>query len=406
MTDLAVTPIGSEDVQASLLYFTAHEKPSPNNPFVAIEEAAEGGDGAAQALLVILSALRDTISECRMTAGGKGKSAEPSATEYLAAILPALECCDQSHTPQLLALLAAAMPHAHRSLLRHKFPAIALVLTRLLEANKEEGEDEASGSGSANVLQRILRCIGYLLAAQETSPAVWSSPGVLRGFHALLHFFADRRSKVRRAAHEAVVDILTTQGPGSGVVGKQKSGNSSKGPAAQTVEICRAVVSSCTSQDAMRAMHLLQFMRLAVPQFQPKQASSLCELALTLLPLESPPLTAAVMQMLSAVVQSPRPCMDGQSLTKLTEELLKLQPSRSAGAGAVAFAPLLASCLVRLQVTGTCTWCTTFAYGKICNFYAQSTPYMYMFFHSTWRVRNQDSESKTILQKRHTCPAP
>lgn len=328
------------------------------DPFVEIREAAAADDGAAKALLVILSALRETIGECRMTSssaekGGKGLAAEPSASEYLAAILPALEGSDQSHTPQLLALLAAAMPHADRTLLRLKFPQIAAILMRLLQDSGDTEEDAAafsrSGSGSANVLQRLLLCTGNLLAAQEHSSAVWSSPGILRAFHALLHFLADRRSKVRRAAHEAVAAILMAQGAssGGGGVGKKAS---SKGAAAQTMEFCRAVVTSCSSQDVTRALHLLQFMRLAVPLFPPKQASTLCELALRLLPLGSPPLTAGVMQMLSAVVQSPRPCMTGPLLAKLTEELLTLQPSRSAGAGAVSFAPLLASCVVRLQV--------------------------------------------------------
>lgn len=335
------------------------------DPFAEIREAAEVEDGSAQGLLVILSAIRETIRECRTTSG---EASEPSATEYLAAILPALQGSDQSHTPQLLALLAAVMPHSHRSLLRQKFPAISAVLMALLKENGLGAEDSdlAASSSSANVLQRLLRCTGHLLAAQETSSAVWSNPGVVRAFHSLLHFFADRRSKVRRAAHEAVVAILATQSAsstttttadvfangGSSATSSKKL--SSKGPAAQTKEFCRAVITSCTSQDVTRALHLLQFMRLAVPLFPPKQASSLCGMSLRLLTLGSPPLTAGVMQMLSAVVQSPLPCMTAPLLGKFTEELLTLQPSRSAGAGAVSFAPLLASCVVRLQVSPAC----------------------------------------------------
>lgn len=324
------------------------------DPFAEIREAANADDGSAQQLLVVLAALRETIGECRTTPTARAgqASADPSATEYLAAILSALQGSDQSHTPQLLALMAAAMPCAHRSLLRLKFPAIAAVIMALLKENGLEGEDSAAGS-SANVLQRLLRCTGHLLAAQESTSAVWSSPGVLRAFQSLLHFFADHRSKVRRAAHEAVVTILAAQGSsgsrgGSG--GGPSKRTSNKGPAAHTIEFCRAVVTSCTSQDVTRALHLLQFMRLGVPLFPPKQAASLCGLSLRLLPLGSPPLTAAVMQMLSAVVQSPRSCLPAPLLAKLTEELLTLQPSRSAGAGAVSFAPLLASCVVRLQV--------------------------------------------------------
>ncbi|CBJ29712.1 conserved unknown protein [Ectocarpus siliculosus] len=329
--------------------------PPQDDPFAAIREAALEEDGAAEGLLVILSALRETIGECRVTPSATaGKAtAEPSASEYLAAIIPALQGTDQSHTPQLLSLLVAVMPHAHRSLLRQKFPAVAAVFMALLKENGLEAEDtEATAvASSANVLQRVLICTGHLLAAQEPSSAVWNSPGVLRAFHSLLHFFADHRSKVRRAAQEAVVAVLATQRSGSvsGGIGGTNKTMSSKGPAALTMEFCRVVVNSCTSQDVTRALHLLQFMRLGVPLFPPNQAASLCELSLRLLPLGSPALTAAVMQMLSAVVQSPRPCMTAPLLAKLTEELLTLQPSRSAGAGAVSFAPLVASCLVRLQ---------------------------------------------------------
>lgn len=329
------------------------------DPFVEVREAAEAGDGAAQGLLVILSALRETIEECRTTVAvaatvTKSTHPEPSATEYLAAILPTLQSPDQSHTPQLLAILGIVVPHAHRSLLRLKFPAIAAVLMSLLKDNGmgAEDSDATAAASSANVLQRLLRCTGHLLAAQEPTSAVWSSPGVLRAFHSLLHFFAERRSKVRRAAHESVAVILTAQGapvPGSGDGTRKKM--SSKGPAAQTIDFCSAVVTSCTSQDVTRALHLLQFMRLAVPLFPPSEAAGLCELVLQLLPLGSPPLTAGVMQMLSTVVQSPRPCMTSPLLAKLTEELLAVQPSGSAGAGAVSFAPLMASCVVRLHVS-------------------------------------------------------
>lgn len=357
------TPVAAVSLSLAASSLQDSQAPQDVDPFVEIKEAAEGGDGAAQGLLVILSALRETIGECRTTSPAAGATSEPSATEYLAAILPAVQGQDQSHTPQLLALLAAVMPCAHRSLLRLKFPSIAAVLMGFLQEGGLDAEDSdaAAASSSANVLQRVLRCTGYLLAAQESSSAVWSSPGVLRAFLSLLHFFADRRSKVRRAAHESVVEILRAQRPPPSTAaggGGDDSGSkkmSSKGPAAQTMEFCRAVVTSCTSQDVIRALHLLQFMRLAVPLFAPKQASVLCELTLRLLPLGSPPLTAAVMQTLSAVVQSPAPCLTAPFLSKLTEELLSLQPSRSAGAGAVSFAPLLASCVVRLQVSRCCS---------------------------------------------------
>ncbi|CAM9485490.1 unnamed protein product [Choristocarpus tenellus] len=258
--------------------------------------------------------------------------------------MAALEGVDQSHTPQLLVLLALTMPGAHNGLLRSKCVSISKLLLQLLKSN-----GDAEDGGSVSILQRSLRCMGHLLAAQGTSPTVWASPDLLHSFQALLHFFADRRSKVRKAAHEAVVTILSVHGSRS-QAGSKGGKRSSTGPAHYVFEFCTTVVTSCTSQDVTRALHLLQFMLLAVPLFPPHQASQLCDLMLRLLVLGSPPLTTGVTQALSAVIQSPSLCLTGPSLTKLVDELLKLQPIRSAGAGAVSFAPLLGSCMVRLQV--------------------------------------------------------
>lgn len=316
---------------------------SQDDPFAAIREAADADDQPARGLLIIVSALRETIMECK----SKGDSSEPSATEYLASIIPALEGTDQSRTPQLLALLVTVMPHTNRSLLRLKFPSIAAIFIRILRALTDTDHDDTTTTATS--LQYLLRCMGFLLAAQERSPALWSSPGVLRLYHALLQSVADRRVKVRRASHQAVVMVLSTLG-NSTTPTASKNASRKPGPATQTTEFCQAVMASCTSQDIARALYLLRFMRVAVPLLPSTQASGLCEEALRLTSLGSQPLTAAVMQMLSAVVQSPHPCLTAPFLSKLTRELLALQPSRSAGAGAVSFSSLLASCMVRLQV--------------------------------------------------------
>lgn len=336
---LSLAEISLQDFQA-----TSSEKVGTTDPFVEIREAAEAQDAEAESVMFVVSSLCETIAECRTVAESRGSAPEPSANEYLAAVLLALQRADYSHLPPMVAVLAAVMPHANRSLLRLKFPAISSTLGRLLteSVSSTEEADDALASSPAKLLSQLLRCMGQLLAAQEASSAVWSNPAVLRSFHSLLRFFADRRSKVRRAAHEAVVHILEAQ--------RISRCSSTKGAMAQAMDFCRAVVTSCTSQDVDRALSLLHFMRSAVPLFPPKQASSLCELSLRLLSLGSPTLTAAVMQMLSAVVQSPRSSLTAPLLEMLIEKLLRLQPSGSAGAGPVSFAPLVATCVVRLQV--------------------------------------------------------
>lgn len=341
---MAEDPLSVAELSLQDLKETSSEKIGTIDPFVEIREAAEAQDAEAESAMFVISSLSETIAECRTVSESRGSPTEPSANEYLAAVLLALQRADYSHLLPMVAVLAAVMPHANHSLLRLKFPAITSMLGRLLTESDSSTEepDDALASSSAKLLSQLLRCMGQLLAAQEASSAVWSNPAVLRSFHSLLRFFADRRSKVRRAAHEAVVHILEAQ--------SISRFSSTKGAMAQAMDFCRAVVTSCTSQDVDRALSLLHFMRSAVPLFPPKQASSLCELALRLPQLGSPALTAAVMQMLSAVVQSPRSSLTTPLLEMLIGRLLRLQPSGSAGAGPVSFAPLLATCVVRLQV--------------------------------------------------------
>ena len=77
---------------------------------------------------------------------------EPSATEYFAAICAALDGTDQSRVPQLLALLAIALPAVNVKLLRGQFSALALILLRIIS------ECDAVGSSAEGVF-RIVRLL-------------------------------------------------------------------------------------------------------------------------------------------------------------------------------------------------------------------------------------------------------
>jgi hypothetical protein len=67
---------------------------------------------------------------------------EPTATEYFAAISAALDGTDQTRVPQLLALLAAALPAVNPKLLRGRFAATATTLLRIIAACDEASESE------------------------------------------------------------------------------------------------------------------------------------------------------------------------------------------------------------------------------------------------------------------------
>ncbi|KAG5188695.1 armadillo-type protein [Tribonema minus] len=216
---------------------------------------AEPGDAP---LAVIVDALTEFVQQQAAAAGVKltqranglahmeqgRQRAVPSATEYFAAIMAALDGTDQTRTPQLLALLTIALPHANARVVRAKFsqtrtPQLLALLTialphasarvirapsflsRLLPpfllpqlvvatllriaAACEEAEDASAEEEAA--LHAALKCVGMALAALD--PPAWAAPAPAQALTALLERCGAAQSGTRRAAQTAVAQSGT-----------------------------------------------------------------------------------------------------------------------------------------------------------------------------------------------------
>eukprot|EP00639_Heterosigma_akashiwo_P021819 CAMPEP_0206401952 /NCGR_PEP_ID=MMETSP0294-20121207/26632_1 /ASSEMBLY_ACC=CAM_ASM_000327 /TAXON_ID=39354 /ORGANISM="Heterosigma akashiwo, Strain CCMP2393" /LENGTH=120 /DNA_ID=CAMNT_0053858863 /DNA_START=44 /DNA_END=403 /DNA_ORIENTATION=+ len=108
------------------------QEPVPLDPISHIHAKAAAKDARFVQMKTILLALDEAIAERREGAA----PVQASINEYFAAIMTALEAEDQSHTLELLDLLAVLLPGcAPTGVLRAKAaPALAL-LRRLLGAN-------------------------------------------------------------------------------------------------------------------------------------------------------------------------------------------------------------------------------------------------------------------------------
>ena len=88
-----------------------------------IRKHANGGHAQKVKLNFVLEAITEVIHE-RQEA-----KAEPSATEYFASLMTALESSDKTHDAELFALLQVVIPGVPDAVLRTKFKPVAAAFT-------------------------------------------------------------------------------------------------------------------------------------------------------------------------------------------------------------------------------------------------------------------------------------
>ena len=254
-------------------------------------------------LNLVLDAITEVIMERRKTeAGGGGGGAAasagggtegsaydaPTATEYFAALMTALEA--NQHVPQLLSLLARIMPEVPSAVLRATFGGLAKSLQRFAKmAATAEGEQ-----GQA-ALRSVLSCIGTVLAAQATASATWERPETLRLFHALLAFITDARPKVRRAAQEGVAAVLRVHRAARFA-----------GLAVHVASFVRKVLEGCTVGDCTRTLQLLVLLRDVLPLLPLPALRDLAPSLVALLRLGHPMLAAHALSAIGCIVRPSR----------------------------------------------------------------------------------------------------
>ena len=225
------------------------------------------------------------IDEVVRAARGPADAAAPvTDAERFAAACTALEASEQRHTPELLDLIATALPAVPTVLVRRKFAPVMQVLRAVHMANQRHADaDAADGDdGAASVVPRVLRCIGLVLARQDTGNATWSAPAALHGFNVLVRHLHDGHHPAARAeAHSSASAVLQ-------VHTRARSGTL----AAHVAEYCAGVLDACParvstssrSSAAAVATHVAVFLGAALPtMLLSEQASAaLCRALLRL----------------------------------------------------------------------------------------------------------------------------
>ena len=146
----------------------------------------------------MLEALTEVIDEKK----GRSGSNAPSATEYFATILTALETSDTRSTlRELVFLLSLVLPHVPSAVIRAKFDLVGTLFQEIA------GAANTLVDGST-ILRHIVGSIGVLCERQAATSSVWARPSSLQVLGMLLAFCVDERPKVRRVAQIAATQLL------------------------------------------------------------------------------------------------------------------------------------------------------------------------------------------------------
>jgi len=175
---------------------------------------------------------------------------------------------------------------------RAKFKQISSVFVGIgRQLHAEVNED---GSSRSSMLRHLLDCVAHSLLCLDTSAASWAAPSHLQALELLLVHVEDRRPKVRKAAHAALLPVLRKyQGltPASVVV-------------TRTADVSLAALDEGVKADASRALHVLPFLAEAVPFFPLDKVRAVVASILQAIASSSPVLAAQAFQLLAALVST------------------------------------------------------------------------------------------------------
>ena len=249
---------------------------------------ARGGHAQKSEVNLVLEAITEVIFDRRKAASASDATniSDPTPTEYYAALMTALDSSDQAHQYELLSLLAMLLPEVPTAVLRSTLPAFSKALTRICQQLAAEATAEPAP------LRAALTCLGLALAEQPTTGAVWDKPDALKLFHATLSFITDARAKVRRAAQQAVVTVLSAHA-------KAGYGGLSMHVAAFVAKVLLA----CTARDCVLTMRLLVLLRDVLPLLPVPALEKLREPLLNLLSLGQPLLTVQTLSTIAAMME-------------------------------------------------------------------------------------------------------
>ena len=173
----------------------------------------------------------------------------------------------------------------------------------------------AGGEGGTAAIKHVLECMAAALAAQDKSAATWAAPSHIQAFNFLAQHFDERRAKVRRSAHAAVLMVL-----------REHHAAGQMALPTRAVGICSDVLAGCTSaEDCTRALHLLAFLEGALPLFPMDKVAALTTQLLGLLELGNTTLSTHVLRVLAVLLQSTDADIDVGFQVALCDKLLAMR---------------------------------------------------------------------------------
>ena len=262
---------------------------STHDPFIDLRRHSTSTHADKRRLNVVLSAVEEIVKEQRPP----GKPTALTPIEYFAGLMAALDGSDLDTASDVISLMVQCLPYTPAGPLRSKFKHITETLAGIGQRVDTERTGDKESPARTGMLRHTLECMAMIMCQQDRDASTWATPTFLRTLHFLLRYFEERRSKIRRAAHVAVVNVLQ---PRPGVA-------SSHALAPRVADYCLEVLRVCSaSQDSHRALHLLGFLQEAVPYFPVLKIPSLVSELLVLYRLGNVVLSTHVFRVVTLAV--------------------------------------------------------------------------------------------------------
>ena len=163
----------------------------------------------APKLIATLSAVKEVV-QAQLPAG-----TEATGTHYFGALMSGLEGAESGgHWAELLRLLSLVLARkpghtATEGGCSMRWVPVPVLRNRFAQAMRVFASVLQRGSGlGLPVLRPLISCIGSVLAQQDPAPEFWKIPVNKRALMNIAELLVDERPKIRRAANDAISDIL------------------------------------------------------------------------------------------------------------------------------------------------------------------------------------------------------
>ncbi|XP_064601005.1 RRP12-like protein [Liolophura sinensis] len=278
-----------------------------NTSFGRVLRYCKSNSALHKEILAVLAAVTEII---------KAQGGKESETEYLGALMTALDSADSEQSlaavSYLISLVIKRVPVA---VLRSRFSDLAKKLLDIL-GKHADGE-------SASLLKSLLLSLGAVLRVQEQ--IVWNSSSTHQIYSSLLTFVLHPKPKVRKTAQRVVCVVL------KGSMFLTQAESPPHHPAASlTAKYCvQQMEENAASVDCQTTLHILGLLQDILGTFPQQSLKSVCETILRLMTLSNVMLTACGMQALHGMFLSqPSPkSLPAELTAQIITALYEYEPS-------------------------------------------------------------------------------